>query len=210
RIPNESSPLRPPRVGHVNTELARDQLRDPVLEALLGFVREWEVVRIGAYSELRFRLAVGTREPDQDGKRGDERCGNRAAIHAIAHRLLAARSGPRLLRLPDQPAPRHRPARRPGPPGPDAPGLHRPATLARRRPPALPETGRPVPAPETRHPAVPGPAVRPPAYRVRAARPRTRSRPGRSRPAGPASRRRSRARRTARPYRARRRRPRPT
>src|SRR5690606_34062912 len=205
-IANKTSPLRPPRVDHADTELARDQLRDPVLEALLGFVRERQVVRIGADSEPRFRFAISAREPDR-GKRPDERRAD-AAAHAIAHRRLPDRSGPRLPGLPARSGPRRPPARRLGAPGRDGPGLHRPATLARRLPPAAPETRRPAPPARAARPPVL--AARPRRRRARAARTRTRSRPGPSRPAGPASRRRSRARRTARPYRVRRRRPRPT
>src|SRR5690606_42007092 len=59
RVTLETSPMREPRVLELAAELAGADFGEPILEAFAGFVRERQIVRIGAALQLLRRSRVG-------------------------------------------------------------------------------------------------------------------------------------------------------
>src|SRR5689334_666641 len=71
RIADEAAPLRPPSVGYALAKLARDELGEPVFEALALAIGEGEIVRISADT----KSIAGALSAALTGHRREGRCG---------------------------------------------------------------------------------------------------------------------------------------
>src|SRR5207249_5977596 len=67
RVPQDTAPAGPPVLDHPRVQVARDEVRDLVLEALFLIVRKRQVEGVGANSELGGRPWRARRERDGPG-----------------------------------------------------------------------------------------------------------------------------------------------